>query len=61
MNKESTADKVLGNLILAVFFALVAIVIAAPFAAYGWWAYDDWTCGFKECRVIKEVPGKEGS
>lgn len=41
----------IGFLCVALFF-----VITGPIALYGHWAYDDWTCGFKQCRVIKEIP-----
>lgn len=34
-------------------YLTVAVLFGACYAAYGEWAYDDWTCAFKNCRVMK--------
>ena len=39
---------------LNALFSLIAILaIPLLMAWYGDWAYDDWTCAFKNCRVLK--------
>lgn len=34
-------------------YAVVILLFGGVYAAYGEWAYGDWTCAFKNCRVLK--------
>ena len=52
---DPLSERILSWITVTVALAVLGGLIATPVALYGWWAYDDWTCGFKECRVIKEV------
>jgi hypothetical protein len=40
----------------AIVACLLGVLALLVIAGYGHWAYGDWTCGFKECRIIKEQP-----
>jgi len=39
--------------IAVIAFLIIAVLFGAGKACHGEWAYDDWTCGFKNCRAIK--------